>query len=55
MCEDTNVERFAASIKVYMNYLIEIIPKMVEELKKEYKIKNEDLMFGYFCFEVDSE
>lgn len=55
LCEYTNVKRFRESLEAYILYLNEIIPKMVEELKSEYKIKDDDLMFGYFCFEVDSE
>lgn len=55
LCDHNDIAGFHKALKNYVLYLDEIIPKLIIILKSEYKFKDEDLQFGYFCFEVHSE
>lgn len=55
LCDYNDIAGFHKALKNYVLYLDEIIPKLIIILKSEYKFKDEDLQFGYFCFEVHSE
>lgn len=55
LCESTDINKFNKSLETYIAYLNILIPKMVDELINEYKVDKNDLLFGYFCFEIDSE
>lgn len=55
LCDHKDIAGFHKALKNYISYLDEIVPKLIITLKSEYKFKDEDLQFGYFCFEVHSE
>lgn len=55
LCENTDVNKFKEGLEVYIEYLNILIPRMVDELINEYKVNKDDLLFGYFCFEIESE
>lgn len=55
LCKNTDVVSFQKALKKYKKSLTEILPKMMEIARSELDLKEEDLPFGYFCFEIHSE
>ncbi|MEH7483117.1 hypothetical protein V7157_19030, partial [Neobacillus drentensis] len=55
LCKINDVSSYKKAIKKYKESLREILPKMMEIATSEMKLKEEDLPFGYFCFEIHSE
>lgn len=54
LCKNNDVGHFILSLQKYRKYLNELLPKLFKVAKKEMKLKDDDLAFGYFCFEVHS-
>lgn len=55
MCRFDDPEKFRRSLRVYRDYLKTAIPQMFAIAKEDLKLTEEDLGFGYFCFEIHSE
>ena len=54
LCKYGDVEQFGFSLKRYRQYLDELLPVLFETAKRKMELKDDDLAFGYFCFEVHS-
>lgn len=49
-------KKFAISLQNYWNFLInEQIKSIMDEVKKDYDICDEDIIYGYICFAIESE
>ena len=55
LCKKTDVVSFQKALKKYKKSLTEILLKMMEIAIAEMDLKEGDLPFGYFCFEIHSE
>lgn len=55
LCKSNDFITFSESIKKYIDYLDILIPQMADTLKSEYNFTQDQLLFGYFCFSIDSE
>lgn len=55
MCRFDDPQKFGQSLKNYREYLNKGLPQMFAIAKEELNLQEEDLAFGYFCFEVHSE
>lgn len=55
LCKWDDVETFNLALENYFSLLYEILPELLVSAKNEMKLEDEDLAFGYFCFEVHSE
>lgn len=55
LCQNEDIETYKASLEIYIEFLNELIPKLMEISKCKMELKDEDLAFGYFCFEVHSK
>ena len=55
LCEYHDLMTYKKSLKVYVKFLDKLIPKMMIIAKSKMDLKDEELGFGYFCFEVHSE
>ncbi|WP_027407957.1 hypothetical protein [Anoxybacteroides tepidamans] len=55
LCQHNDVERFKQVLATYLDYLDTLLPKLFDIAKRTMQLKDEDLAFGYFCFEVHSE
>lgn len=55
LCKSNDFTTFSESIKKYIDYLDILIPQMADTLKNEYNFTQNELLFGYFCFSIDSE
>ncbi|PPV11890.1 hypothetical protein AWN73_20240 [Clostridium butyricum] len=55
LCKNKDTETYKKSLEVYVEFLYELIPRLMEISKSKMELKDEDLAFGYFCFEVQSE
>lgn len=55
ICKNGDYESFHNHLNVYENYLNELIPLLFSKAIENLKLSQEDLAFGYFCFEVDSD
>lgn len=55
LCKNNDVVSFQKALKKYKESLWEILPKMMEIATSEMDLKEMDLPFGYFCFEIHSE
>ncbi len=54
LCKNNDIETYKKSLEAYVDFLDELIPKLMEISKSSMELKDEDLAFGYFCFEVHS-
>ncbi|MCM3390696.1 hypothetical protein M3649_21685 [Ureibacillus chungkukjangi] len=54
LCQKDDVNSFRNALEKYKEYLSELLIKMMEITKAEMKLKEKDLPFGYFCFEIHS-
>ncbi|WP_128895281.1 hypothetical protein [Longirhabdus pacifica] len=54
LCRYDDVEGYKKALETYDQFLFELIPKLMEMAKYKMDLKDEDLAFGYFCFEVHS-
>ncbi|MGE8033463.1 hypothetical protein [Lysinibacillus sp. NPDC093692] len=54
LCKYDDAEQFGFSFKKYRQYLDELLPVLFETAKIKMQLKDDDLAFGYFCFEVHS-
>ncbi|MED3575208.1 hypothetical protein [Cytobacillus praedii] len=54
LCQKEDVNCYKNALKNYKEYLGELLLKMMEIAKSEMDLKEEDLPFGYFCFEIHS-
>lgn len=50
-----NPQKFGQSLKNICEYLNSGLPQMFAIAKEELNLQEEDLAFGYFCFEVCME
>lgn len=55
LCEYIDIETYKKSLEAYVEFLDELIPILMEISKSKMELKEEDLAFGHFCFEVHSE
>lgn len=55
LCKNNDTETYRKSLEAYVEYFDELLPRLMEMSKSMMKLKNEDLAFGHFCFEVQSE
>ncbi|MEH7306063.1 hypothetical protein [Neobacillus drentensis] len=55
LCKNNDVDSYQKALKKYKESLREILPKMMEFAKSEMEVREDDLAFGYFCFEIHSE
>jgi hypothetical protein len=55
LCKNNDVVSFQKALKKYKESLWEILPKMMEIATSEMDLKEIDLPFGYFCFEIHSD
>lgn len=54
LCEKGDTKAFSDAVGRYADYLKILIPRMREIIVRNYNIAEEDLLFGYICFEADS-
>jgi len=60
LCEEGDVKTFQKALDDYYDYLNVMVPKMMDEFIRDHKkygnydVTVEDMMFGYFCFEIHS-
>ena len=55
LCKNNDVTSYKNALGKYKDSLNEILPKMMDIAKSEMELKEEDIAFGYFCFEIHSE
>jgi len=55
ICKNNDIEAYKKALEEYVEFLDELIPKLMDVAKSTMKLKDEDLAFGYFCFEIHSE
>jgi hypothetical protein len=54
LCRKKDTERFKMLLLSYKEYLNELIPFLFTQAKAEMNLSENDMPFGYFCFEVHS-
>ncbi|WP_088069995.1 hypothetical protein [Gottfriedia luciferensis] len=54
LCRNNDVNSYINALKNYKECLKEILPKMMYIAKSEMELNDEDIAFGYFCFEIHS-
>lgn len=54
LCEINDTNYYKKALSAYKKALIKILPQMYDIAKAEMKLKEEDIPFGYFCFEIHS-
>ncbi|QKE74140.1 hypothetical protein HPK19_15675 [Arthrobacter citreus] len=55
LCKNSDVTSYKIALGRFKNSLKEILPKMMDIAKSEMNLREEDIAFGYFCFEIHSE
>lgn len=56
LCKHNDVEQFNLALKNFCKYLNdELLIKMFKIAKEDLQLNEDDLAFGYFCFEVHSK
>lgn len=55
LCKNKDIETYKKLLEIYVEFLDELIPKLMEISKCKIGLKDEELVFGYFCFEVHSK
>lgn len=54
LCKNNDVTSYKNSLERYKNCLNEILSKMMDVAKSTMELKDKDIAFGYFCFEIHS-
>lgn len=54
LCKTKDTERFKRLLLSYKTYLNELIPFLFSKVKTELSLTEDDIPFGFFCFEVHS-
>ncbi|WP_152393000.1 hypothetical protein [Paenibacillus guangzhouensis] len=54
LCKNDDVDSYKKAITKYKESLRVILLQMMNIVKSEMKLKEDDLPFGYFCFEIHS-
>jgi len=54
LCKNGDYENFNQCLMSFQKYLDVLIPKLFKEAINKLQLKEEDIPFGYFCFEVHS-
>lgn len=54
LCQYNDVESYKLSLEKYRDYLGALLPKLFDIAKRKMQLIDDDLAFGYFCFEVQS-
>ncbi|MFD1737779.1 hypothetical protein ACFSCX_14680 [Bacillus salitolerans] len=54
LCQKDDVTSYKIALEKYKESLRELLPIMMNVAKSEMKLKEVDLPFGYFCFEIQS-
>lgn len=54
LCQKGDVNSYKNALEKYKVYISELLLKMMVIAKLEMELKEEDLPFGYFCFEIHS-
>lgn len=54
VCKHGDYQTFHKYLNDYKEYLNELIPMLFEKVKDSLNLSQEDIAFGYFCFEVYS-
>lgn len=54
LCKKGDYQQFHKFLKIYKEYLNELIPLLFEKVIEELDLNQDDIAFGYFCFEVHS-
>ncbi len=55
LCEEGDVATFKRIIQEYIKYLDKLIPFLMKKILKEWNLSEEQLGFGNFVFEIDSQ
>ena len=55
LCKHNDAETSKKTLITYLEFLEILLPKLLDRCKKELNLENDDLAFGYFCFEVHSD
>ena len=54
LCCHDDVNHYRINLENYLDYLDELIPQLMNIVRDKTKISNDEISFGYFCFEVHS-
>jgi len=54
ICKNNDVTPYKIALERYKNSLKENLPKMMDIAKSKMKLKDKDIAFGYFYFEIHS-
>lgn len=54
LCKNNDVDSYKKALTKYKESLRDILLQMMKIVKSEIELKEEDLPFGYFCFEIHS-
>ncbi|MBN2652009.1 MAG: hypothetical protein JXR63_06465 [Spirochaetales bacterium] len=54
-CKSGDFKTYAHILNSYLDYLYEMILELIEIVKSERDIRCDEMLFGYFCFEIHSE
>jgi hypothetical protein len=54
LCKNKDVIMYKELLENYMGFLDELIPKLMQLSITRMNLENDDIAFGYFCFEVHS-
>lgn len=55
LCKYGDTVTFKKGLEAYLEYLEELLPKLLAFCKRTRGISDDDLAFGYFCFEVHAD
>ena len=55
VCRYGDFQKFHEYLNRYENYLYELIPFLFKKVIEELDLNQEDMAFGYFCFEIHSD
>ncbi|WP_242223304.1 hypothetical protein [Bacillus cereus group sp. BfR-BA-01380] len=54
LCKNKDTETYKKSLEVYVEFLDELLPRLMEISKSRMELKDKDVAFGYFCFEIQN-
>ncbi|WP_028390790.1 hypothetical protein [Bacillus cihuensis] len=54
LCQHNDLKSYKLSLEKYRDYLGTLLPRLFDYAKRKMQLKDDDLAFGYFCFEVHS-
>lgn len=55
LCKNNDIESYKEALITYKKSLRKMLLQMMKVAKSEMNLKEEDIPFGYFCFEIHSE